>query len=107
MKKYYLAAGLATSLFFSANSFAENLGVSIKAGTLGIGWGNTVEQNQNQSFSFDLGVIFQGSSDVRLRKTSSVAGLDTSLRAEEQQLEQSLDDFDIYPVLSLGVAWKF
>ena len=74
---------------------------------LGTGWGNAVEEGQGLTFSFDLGVVFQGSPDVTLSTTSTVAGLDTDLRTEEQQLEQDLDDFDVYPVVSLGMAWQF
>lgn len=74
---------------------------------LGIGWGNAVEDGQKVTFSFDLGVIFQGTPDVDLTTTSSVAGLADDLLAEERQLQQELDDFDAYPVISFGAAWNF
>ena len=74
---------------------------------LGIGWGNAVEDDQKLTFSFDIGVVFQGSPNVALSTTSTVAGLEDDLRVEEQQLEQDLDKFDLYPVVSLGLAWQF
>lgn len=74
---------------------------------VGIGWGNAVEKNQNLTFSFDLGVIYQGSPQVDLSTTTSVAGLAEDLAAEEEQLQDDLDGYQLYPVISLGLAFTF
>lgn len=78
---------------------------------LGIGFGNTVAEDQLLTFSLDIGVIFQ-SYDVSLDSDGAgmAATLDTfreDLKKEEDLLQKDVDDWKIYPVLTLGLAWHF
>ncbi|MGD9780817.1 MAG: hypothetical protein AB7V14_01550 [Kiritimatiellia bacterium] len=78
---------------------------------LGIGFGNATAEDQLLTFMLDLGVIIE-SYDVSL--TSDGAGMTAKLdtfredvEKEEANLKKDLDDFKIYPVLTLGLAWHF
>jgi hypothetical protein len=78
---------------------------------LGLGFGNSVGEEQLLTFMFDLGVIFQ-SYDVSL--TSNGAGMtalhDTfreDLKKEEANMQDDLDSIKIYPVLTFGIAYHF
>jgi len=83
----------------------------------GIGWGNPAAAGR-AGFSFDLGVMYQGKADVRLTPEipagspiNTVPGarqaLDILLRREEADLEDEAKDYDVYPVVSLGVWFRF
>ncbi len=78
---------------------------------LGLGYGNSVGTDGHWHFSFDLGVMFQGSPQVDLRATASDTALQSQLDAdiagEEKKLEDDLVFFTIYPVISLGVSYRF
>ncbi|MDY0149963.1 MAG: hypothetical protein RBT03_07755 [Kiritimatiellia bacterium] len=78
---------------------------------LGIGWGNTVGRDRALTLSLDLGVIFQ-SYDVSL--TSDGPGMTAKLdvfrediKKEEEKIQKDLDDFKVFPVLTLGVGYHF
>ena len=84
----------------------------------GLGWGNAVGEGSAWSFAFDLGVVFQGEPDVTLTPVipanspiNTVPGLrallDIELAREERELEAEAADYDLYPVLSVGVSYKF
>lgn len=73
---------------------------------IGIGWGKIVDSSRNGRFTFDLGVMFQGSLDVTLTSTSALVTA-ADLRLEETQLESDLDDFEYYPVVSIGYVFNF
>jgi hypothetical protein len=76
----------------------------------GIGWGNPFGGNKRWSFNFDIGVLFQGKPEVNLIADGTLAGdpvLQSNLRTEEQNLEDDLEDFEYYPVVSIGVSYKF
>ena len=79
---------------------------------LGVGWGNVVK-DRGWNFAADVGVLFQGSPKVDLQAnltpTSPVSAsdLEADVQREENQLESDLDSFDMYPVLSLIVAYRF
>lgn len=84
----------------------------------GIGWGNAVRGGGRWGFSLDLGAVFQGEADVTLIpilpanspiNTNPVArqALDILLEREAQDLEADAADYDIYPVVSLGVTYRF
>ena len=78
---------------------------------VGIGFGNAVAEDQLLTFMLDIGVIFQ-SYDVSL--TSDGAGMTAALNTfredvakEEALLQKDVDDWKIFPVLTLGLAWHF
>ena len=78
---------------------------------IGIGFGNAVGEEQLLTFMMDIGVVFQ-SYDVTL--TSNGAGMTAALDTfrndmvlEEQTLQNDVDNFEIYPVFTLGVAYHF
>ncbi len=80
---------------------------------LGIGYGNAVDQEGNWQFSFDLGVLFQGSADLGYKaEGTTLTGndLDTfrnDLERERKDLEDDLDKFEFYPVIAVGVTYRF
>lgn len=78
---------------------------------IGIGFGNAVGEDQLLTFMMDLGLVFQ-SYDVSL--TSDGAGMTAKLDTfrndmllEEETLQDNVDNFKIYPVFTLGVAYHF
>ncbi|MEI8032528.1 MAG: hypothetical protein WCH05_04190 [Chlorobiaceae bacterium] len=76
----------------------------------GIGWGNAVGSKSSLSFAFDLGVIFQGSPDVALAANGVVASdplFKADLAREISSVKSKISDIKYYPVLSLGLAYKF
>lgn len=71
----------------------------------GIGWGNAVGKNKRIGLNFDLGVLKQGSPEVTLTSTGAVDQDD--LDAEAAELESDISEFDVYPVISLGISFRF
>ena len=77
---------------------------------LGIGGGNPFNNTSNWSFSYDIGVVFQGSPDVSYTVNGTLANNAAFLAELEQErieLEDELDDYQYYPVLSVGVNYRF
>ncbi|TDF37604.1 hypothetical protein EYS14_15810 [Alteromonadaceae bacterium M269] len=94
------------------------------AGYFGIGWGSN--HKSGFKFSFDIGVLFSGSPTVDLAVNGSAElvsnpGIifnvnDGSALANELQqqisnevdnLEDDISDFEFYPVVSLGIGYRF
>ena len=78
---------------------------------LGIGFGNAVAEDQLLTFSLDIGVIFQ-SYDTSLTADGAgmTAKLDTfreDVAKEAENIQSDMDDWKIFPVLTLGLAWHF
>lgn len=87
---------------------------------LGLGWGHSPANKGGLLLSFDVGVLIQGSPDVALDVSGTAedqfgnpvdAGNDPTvqaeLRKEEKNMEDDLKNFDLYPVVSLGIGWRF
>lgn len=84
---------------------------------VGLGWGNAVGANQKVGFSFDLGAVFQGEADVELTPVlpadsplnTPVAreALRILLEREAQDIEEEAAEYDIYPVVAIGVTYRF
>ena len=77
---------------------------------IGIGFGNAVKEDMALTFVFDLGVIYTGSPKIDLRATGPIASLPSfqaDLEDEEQQVEDDISAFKLYPVLAFGVAYHF
>ncbi len=85
---------------------------------VGLGWGNAVGTNQKVGFSFDIGAVFHGEADVELTPVlPSDSPINTTpgarellqilLDREAQEIEDEAADYDIYPVVSIGVTYRF
>ncbi len=77
---------------------------------LGLGFGNTLSENSNLSFRFDIGAIYQGSPKF---KSSYVEGtyfdiddLDTSIAGENDQMMLALSLMKFWPQLSFTLTYK-
>ncbi|UCF16161.1 MAG: hypothetical protein JSW59_01620 [Phycisphaerales bacterium] len=74
---------------------------------VGIGWGNIMDKSKRWGFYSDLGVIFTQSPDVSLSATGTPPGLAADLERERKHLEEDLEPFRYYPILSVGLFIRF
>lgn len=80
---------------------------------LGIGWGNALTNDKGWGFTSDLGVLFQGSPNTSLTNSgctfssAQCAQLATDVAAENVKLRDEADSFKFYPVVRVGVSYKF
>lgn len=74
---------------------------------LGIGWSSR-PANRGLSFSLDVGVMGQGSPEVALTKEEGLNNVDQEdLDREAREVEDDLSEYDTYPVLQLGMLYRF
>lgn len=73
---------------------------------LGVGWGNAVSKANRFGFTAEIGALFQGKPDVTLRSSNASVN-QADLQREEQDFENQMDDFKVYPVLSIGFSYRF
>ncbi len=83
----------------------------------GLGFGNPLAPGRRWHVGLDLGVVFQGEPDVTLtpvipagsplNNPAARALLDIELTKEERDLEDEAADYDLYPVVALGVSYRF
>jgi hypothetical protein len=81
---------------------------------MGIGWGNPVKSSQKLTFLFDVGVVYGGTPDVTLNAncastvpTTICSQLAQDIEAERQKLVDQLTTIKWYPVISLGMGYRF
>lgn len=78
---------------------------------VGIGWGNPLTHHKRWGFTIDLGVAFTDSPDVALSSVGGSKSLDpiflAELEKERKDIEDDLDSFKFYPVISLGLFYRF
>ena len=77
---------------------------------LGFGWGNNLGDQKKIAISLDFGLMFQGSGNVDLQANgllASAPGIDAALANEESEAEDEFDAFNYYPVISLGLSYRF
>jgi hypothetical protein len=79
---------------------------------LGIGWGNAVAAGGPWRFAIDAGAFYQGKPKVSLTAHPLIPILlperfEQDLEAERQDIEDDLDSYRVYPVVSLGVSYRF
>ena len=101
---------------YSANdvgSLDGNVDFNNFAPYLGMGYKSVMTKSGDWSFTSELGVLFQGDPKTSLNATctSNNAALCTQLendvKQEQSQLEDEIDGFNMYPVFSIGFAYKF
>jgi hypothetical protein len=77
---------------------------------LGIGVGNAFRTDRTFGFNFDFGLLFQGSPKVELSTEDSLVAEDlirSDLEKEEEELEDDISAFKVYPVISFGFTYRF
>ncbi len=82
---------------------------------LGISWDTSWAKKSGFGFTFDLGVIHQGSATVdysvdykdALTKSLIAPSLERNLEIEKQSLQAELDDYEFLPYIAIGVNYKF
>lgn len=97
----------------SAGVINGNIDFRNLAPYIGIGWGNAASAQKGWGFSSDLGVMFQGSPRTTLTNTGCTAGavicsrLAADLARENASLADDVSSFKAYPVLRVGVSYRF
>jgi len=77
---------------------------------LGIGWDTSFGKKNAFGFIFEAGAIYQGSPQVDLSADGPIASDPTfqeDLSKEEDNLQDDLEKFTVYPVVAIGVSYRF
>jgi len=77
---------------------------------LGFGWDTSFGKESGFGFVFELGAFYQGRPEADLSATGPIASnavFISDLAQEEADLQNALDAFKVYPVLAIGVNYKF
>jgi hypothetical protein len=88
-----------------------------------VGYGNLVPRNNRHlGFNVEAGVVFQGTPTTKLNLTGNACVVNSTtgclnaatdptvqanVRNEQAKLNKDVEPFQYYPVLSVGVSWKF
>ncbi len=73
---------------------------------VGIGYDTTFTSRSNWSFIMRAGVMYQGDPEVTLTESTGAAS-PGDLAAEASQIEDDVDFLRFYPVVSVGVTYRF
>lgn len=80
----------------------------------GIGWASAPKAGRGMTFSFDLGVLYQGEPNVGLTavcgpalSTPQCDALRSDVAAEQASLQEELSDYKFHPVVSFGIGYRF
>jgi hypothetical protein len=78
---------------------------------VGIGWGNPFTSNSRLGLTCDFGVAFTNSPEVSLLSSGGTYSSDSTflaeLEKERRELEDDMDSIKFYPVISLGLFYRF
>ena len=77
---------------------------------LGIGWTTLGPTDTGLGFTFDVGALFQGTPQANLYATGPIttqAQFQSDLRAEQAKLQDDVNSYKTYPVISLGITYRF
>ena len=73
---------------------------------VGIGWDTSFGAERQWGFICDIGVIYHGTPNVSFTATGT--GIDPAdVQEEKKELEDNIEDFRFYPVITLGLIYKF
>lgn len=77
----------------------------------GIGWDSALYKDGRWSFNIRAGVMFSGEPTVELTARDGLVSDDPRflalLEQEELDVEEELEDYQFYPVVNLGVGFRF
>ena len=114
--RFKLSADLTKSVTLDGQQYElDNLNGEVTFAELapyaGIGYGNAVGADGRWHFSCDFGVMFQGEPKVSASATASDPALqpyvDEALAKEVASIQNDANAFKYYPVISVGVSYRF
>ena len=77
----------------------------------GIGFASAPKAGRGMTFSFDLGLLYQGEPNVGLTVVCGVPATCTQLQndvaAEQAALQEDLSDYKFHPVVAFGIGYRF
>jgi hypothetical protein len=77
----------------------------------GVGWGNSVGSSASWTFYGEVGGLFTGSPKLSLTSTGGTLSSDPTFRnnleQERQRDQHDISWWSVYPVVSVGLAYKF
>ena len=92
-------------------TLAADVDLEDNAPFVGLGWDSTFQGDGNIGFKFIAGAMFTGSPQVNLTSTGGTLSNDSTFQAqlaqEEANLQEDIDDFEIYPVVQAGLTLRF
>lgn len=77
---------------------------------VGFGYGGLLTESGDWHFFMDIGILYQGSPNLSYTATGPLANNPTfqaDLEREKQELEEDIDEFEYYPVISMGIMYQF
>jgi hypothetical protein len=79
---------------------------------VGLGWGNAVAPGSPLRFAFDIGVMYQGSPQISLTANPVNPALVppsfyTDLEQERLKVQDDASKYKFYPVVNLGLSYRF
>ena len=97
----------------SVGNVTGKVGFNKVAPYLGVGWGRPKRDEKGWSVSTDIGVLFQGSPKTSLNNTGCTAEaavcnqFAADVARENAALSDEMRKFKVYPVLRVGLSYKF
>lgn len=97
----------------SVGKVSGNVSFNKVAPYLGIGWGRPSKKEKGWSFATDFGVLLQGSPKTSLSSSGCSAPaavcnqLASDVARENSALRDEVSRFKVYPVLRIGLSYKF
>lgn len=76
----------------------------------GLGWDTSFGKESGWGVVLDAGALFQGNPKVALSADGPISTDPTfqqNLALEEKNLQDDLDSYKVYPIISLGVSYRF
>jgi hypothetical protein len=74
---------------------------------IGLGFNNPIKRFGHVGFFADLGILYHGTPKPSLTTTKTIPGLQAEIDKELQQMNQDIKDYKIFPVLQLGLSYRF
>ncbi len=96
---------------YTVESLDGEVGFNEISPYIGIGYGDAVAGNGKVRFTCDFGLMFHDKPDVFVEATARnpfiQAQLDRDLQSEKEEFEEDIENFVVYPVVSVGFSFAF
>ncbi|MDX1454474.1 MAG: hypothetical protein R3217_03375 [Gammaproteobacteria bacterium] len=91
-------------------TLSAGFGLQEQGTYLGVGWASA-PKSSGLGFSVDVGVVLQDGPQAQIVSTGGLLSSDPTFQsnvdAEIAELNQDLEEFDTYPVVSIGISYTF